>query len=106
MPKWMKQVIASLVLLAVTMTMLYVAGKQAGTFDLLYNFIILTIASAYVIMVFLVSYDAEIRGASVFWVSFLCVFLGPVGAAVWLAVRPDEFVSFHEIEEEAEPDES
>ncbi len=75
---------------------LYAAGKEAGNFDLLYDFLILVTAIAYIVSVFCVSYDAEVRGVSVFLVSMFCCFLPIITHIVWLFVRPEEKYSFED----------
>lgn len=96
MPKWVKQIIFSVIMLILMIAALYISGKEAGSMDLLYDFLILVIAIVYIVSVFCVSFDAEVRGASVFWVSLFCSVLPGFGHVVWLLTRPNEKFSFAE----------
>ena len=87
-PKWTQQCLAAIFLFALTLAMLYYAGKEWGSLGLLRHFLLTTGVLVYVILIFLVSYDAEIRDAPVWGVSLLCIVLGPLGAAIWLMIRP------------------
>lgn len=107
MPKWVKQIVFSFIMLIVMIAALYTSGKEAGTQELLYDFLILITAMVYIVSVFCVSYDAEIRGVSVFWISMLCCFLPIITHTVWFIFRPEVKYSFEEylMDDEFELDE-
>lgn len=83
-------------MLVVMIVALYISGKEAGSLDLLYDFLILVTATAYIVSIFCVSFDAETRGASVLWVSLLCSALPGIGHLVWFMIRPNETFTFAE----------
>jgi uncharacterized membrane protein YbhN (UPF0104 family) len=111
MPKWVKQIIFSVIMLIVMIAALYTSGKEAGSMDLFYNFLILITAMAYIVSIICVSFDVELRYDEdktqyyVLLVSTLCAFLPIIGHILWLIYRPKEMHSFEEyMEDEEEPE--
>lgn len=111
MPKWLKQIIFSFVMLIVMIVALYISGKEAGSMNLLYNFLILITAMAYIVSLLCVSFDAELRWNpehaqyGVLLISTLCAFFPIIGHILWLIYRPPVQFSFEEYLEEMEESE-
>lgn len=111
MPKWVKQIIFSVIMLIVMIFALYTSGKEAGSMELFYNFLILITAMAYIVSIICVSFDVEIRYEEektqyyVLLISTLCAFLPIIGHILWFLFRPKETHTFEDyIEEDEEPE--